>query len=506
MTTNPTQPKTQPETNPEANPETQSLTPATSERRLALVTGATGYIGGKLVTRLTDAGWRVRVLTRDSAKTADRAWGSLVRDQAGPGQVEVVEGDAGDPEALTEALLDVDVAWYLLHSMGGDTEDFAEQERSIATAFATAAAACHVGRIVYLGGLHPKGELSEHLASRVEVGEILLGSGVPTAALQAGVVLGDESASFVMLRHLSERLPGAIAPDWVGNHIQPIAIDDVLHYLVAAADLPPQVSRTFDVAGPDVVTYADMMRRYARTLGLLPRVVLTAPVTTPRLASHWIGLVTPVRADLARPLIGSLVHDTVAHESDLDDLVGPPPGGASTFEEAVERSVAGLDTHRWHKTVAATSAAVLATAVVGSLATDPRSRWYDSLVKPSFQPPTWAFPVAWTLLYADIAVVSALALADLAETGRDDERRRLEVALGTNLALNAGWSILFFRGHALRASTVEAVALAASSADLVRRVAKAGPQKGVVLAPYAGWTAFAAVLTGSIAWLNRRRR
>ncbi|AKT52505.1 DNA-binding protein [Arsenicicoccus sp. oral taxon 190] len=472
-----------------------------------MVTGGTGYVGGEVVAALLDQGWRVRVLSRSAGKVQRTSWGDAITDDDGAvdaraGQVEVVEGDASDPADLRRALDGVDVAWYLLHSMGEGT-DFQQQEREMAQAFADAARAAAVSRIVYLGGLHPQGEeLSEHLASRVEVGEILLGSGVPTAALQAGVVLGDESQSFVMLRHLAERLPGAIAPRWLRNTIQPIAADDVVHYLVAAADLPADVNRTFDVAGPDVISYADMMKRYAAVMGLGPRPVVTAPVTTPRLAARWIGLVTPVPYALAQPLIGSLLHDTVASECDLADLVGEPQGGATGFEAAVRRAAQGQDTRRWRHTVSATGLAVLATAAVGSLVTDPSSRWYRRLSKPSWQPPSWAFPVAWTALYADIALVSALTIADLAETDREEEARAYARALGLNLMLNAGWSAVFFGAKQLRPAAVEAVVLAASSADLVRRAAGVSPEKGVALAPYALWTAFAAALTAELARRN----
>lgn len=472
--------------------------------RLGLVTGATGYVGGQLVGELLQRGWRVRVLTRSADKLRRAAWGHAVVDgTAEPGQVEVVEGDAAEAADVRRALEGVDVAWYLLHSMG-DADDFAQAEREMAQGFADAAGDAGVSRLVYLGGLHPAGEdLSEHLASRVEVGEILMGSGVPTAALQAGVVLGDDSQSFVMLRHLAERLPGSVAPAWLRNTIQPIAVDDVVHYLASAASLPPELNRTFDVAGPDVVSYADMMVRYARAVGLGPRLVATAPVTTPGLAARWIGLVTPVPGELAKPLIGSLLHDTVADEHDLRDLVGPPPGGEKGFEEAVRRAVQGQDTRRWRRVLGATSAAVALTAVAGSLVTDPQSRWYRHLDTPAWQPPGWVFPIVWTALYADVAVVSALTLADLAETGRKDEQRSYAAALAANLVLNAGWSALFFGAKRLRLSTVEAAALAASSADLVRRAASVSPEKGVALAPYAAWTAFALALTVEIARRNR---
>lgn len=477
--------------------------------RLALVTGATGYVGGQLVPRLLSEGWRVRVLTRDADKLSTEPWADAVQprgESAEPGQVESVEGDASDAGDVSRALAGVDVAWYLLHSMGEPGEDFTETEREMASTFAAAARDAGVGRIVYLGGLHPEGELSDHLASRVEVGEILIGSGVPTAALQAGVVIGNESASFIMLRHLSERLPGAVAPNWLKNKIQPIAVDDLMHYLVRAADLEPDQNRTFDIGGPEAVSYADMMKRYARAVGLLPRVVFTAPVTTPRLAARWIGLVTPISTGLAEPLVGSLLHDTVVSERDLDDLVGQPPGGLTGFDDAVRRAADGENGATWRRSAFTSIAAVTACAVLGSIATNPGSAWYRGLRKPRWQPPAAAFPIVWTALYAAIAGVSALVDADLREQGRGDEARAYRTALGVNLALNCGWSFLFFRARKLPLATLEATALAASSADLVRRAHKVDAEKGVVLAPYAAWTAFATALSATVAWLNRGRR
>ena len=281
--------------------------------RTGMLTGATGYVGGLVLERLLDEGWSMRVLVRDASKLE-----ASVRQR-----VEVVEGDAESDEDLARAMAEAKVAWFLMHSMGGDG-DFAKTERSIAEAFAKAAAGSGVERIVYLGGLHPGEEdLSEHLASRVAVGEVLMGSGVPTAAIHAGVVIGAGSASFDMLRTLTERLPAAGGPAWLRNQIQPIDAADVVHYLVAAADLPAEVNRTFGVGGPDRLSYAEMMQRYARVRGLGPRPVATTPVMTPRLAGHWIGLITPIEAKLAAPLVGSMLHDTVVKENDLDLMVGP---------------------------------------------------------------------------------------------------------------------------------------------------------------------------------------
>ena len=305
-----------------------------TEPRRALVTGVTGYIGSRLVPRLLDEGWQVRALTRDASKVSDRSW----RDR-----VEVVEGDASSKGVLAEALAGVDVAYYFLHSMDG-AGGFVERDRELARTFGLVAQDAGVGRIVYLSGLHPhEGPLSDHLASRVEVGDLLMASGVPTAVLQAAVILGSGSASFEMLRHLTTRLPVMITPKWLDNRIQPIAVRDVLHYLVAAADLPVDVNRTFDIGGPEVLTYRAMINRFARIAGLMPRRIVSVPVLTPYLASQWVGLVTPVPTGIAKPLVGSLLHEVVCTEHDLDDVVGPPPGGVLGFDRAVADAIAGDD-------------------------------------------------------------------------------------------------------------------------------------------------------------------
>ena len=313
--------------------ETSTPFAAPEEPGAALVTGATGYIGGLLVPRLLAAGWKVRVLTRSSERLRGRDWAD---------RVEVVEGDATSEADLRRALSGTDVAYYLVHSMDGGG-DLARRDRELAEGFAAAAGEAGVGRIVYLGGLHPEGaDLSEHLASRVEVGQILLDGPVPAAVLQAAVVLGNGSVSFDMLRYLTERLPVMVAPQWLRNRIQPIAIDDALHYLVGAASLPAEVDRAFDIGGPEVLTYEQMIQRFAAVTGLRRRVVLTLPVLTPWLASHWVGLVTPVDAAVAKPLVGSLVHEVVRREHDLDELVGLPAQGLVGFDEAVRRAMRGV--------------------------------------------------------------------------------------------------------------------------------------------------------------------
>jgi uncharacterized protein YbjT (DUF2867 family) len=236
---------------------------------------------------------------------------------------------------------DVDVAYYLVHALGTG-EEFEERDRRAARNFASGASTAGVARLVYLGGLAPANtELSAHLRSRVEVGDLLLDSGVPTVVLRAAVILGSGSASFEMLRYLTERLPAMVTPRWVHNRVQPIAVRDVVRYLVAAATaFPPEVNRDFDIGGPDVLTYADMMQRYAAAAGLRRRLIVPVPLLTPSLSSHWVGLVTPVPAALARPLVESLRHEVVAGEHDIAQWVPDPPEGLLGVDDAVRLALA----------------------------------------------------------------------------------------------------------------------------------------------------------------------
>ncbi|MEW2219740.1 SDR family oxidoreductase [Streptomyces sp. NPDC006990] len=304
-----------------------------ADGRRCLVTGATGYIGGRLVPELLDAGYAVRCLARSPEKLRDHPWAD---------RVEVVGGDLTDRGPTAAALRGIDVAYYLVHSLGTGS-GFEETDRMAARLFAEEARTAGVRRIVYLGGLAPAGvderELSPHLRSRAEVGRILLESGVPTAVLRAAVIIGSGSASFEMLRYLTERLPLMVTPSWVRTRIQPIAVRDVLRYLVAAAALPTGLNRTFDIGGPDVLTYRDMMLRYASVAGLPRRLILPVPVLTPGLSSHWIGLVTPVPPAVARPLAESLRHEVVCRENDIVRYLPGPPRQPVPFTRAVELSL-----------------------------------------------------------------------------------------------------------------------------------------------------------------------
>ncbi|MGK5532566.1 SDR family oxidoreductase [Streptomyces sp. URMC 129] len=306
--------------------------------RRCLVTGATGYLGGRLVPALLDAGHAVRCMARTPDKLRHRPWA---------GRVETVRGDVTDAGATGAALDGVDVAYYLVHSLGAG-RDFAGTDRRAARVFGERARAAGVRRIVYVGGLTPAGvperELSPHLRSRAEVGRILLDSGVPTAVLRAAVIIGSGSASFEMLRQLTERLPVMVTPRWVRTRVQPVAVRDVLRVLVGCADLPDDVSRTFDLGGPDVVTYQEMMRCYAGQAGLRRRLILPVPVLSPWLSSLWVGLVTPVPGPLARPLVESLRHEVVCAERDIERYVPPAAGGFLDLDGALRaalRQVAG---------------------------------------------------------------------------------------------------------------------------------------------------------------------
>lgn len=298
-----------------------------------LVTGATGYIGGRLAPRLAEAGHEVRVIVRDPLKLRDAPWAD---------DVDIVTGDLTDAASVARAVKDVDVVYYLVHAMGAKG-DFEATEQRAARTVASASLAAGVSRIVYLGGLHPDvpvEQLSRHLRSRELVGQTLLDSGVPTVAFQAGVVIGSGSASFEMIRHLTEVLPYMPAPKWVRNFIQPIAVRDVLYYLAAAADLPPEVNRTFDIGGPDVLRYGQMMNGYALEAGLHQRPIASLPVLTPWLASQWVNLVTPIPRALAVPIIESLQFDCVVSEHDIEQFIPDPEGGLTGYRRAVRLALA----------------------------------------------------------------------------------------------------------------------------------------------------------------------
>lgn len=369
-----------------------------------LVTGATGYIGGRLAPRLVKAGHRVRTLARNPNKLSDVPWAP---------DVEIVRGDLNDPRSLDEACRDIDVVYYLVHSMN-DRGAFIESERRSAENLAAAARHAGVTRIVYLGGLHAEsGRLSMHLRSRSQVGQILLDSGVPTIVLQAGVVIGSGSASFEMLRHLTNRLPVMTTPRWVNNLIQPIAVRDVLYYLLAAATAALPHSRTYDIGGPDVLRYGEMMQIYDDVAGLTPRKILVLPVLTPKLAGLWIRLVTPVPPRIGRALIESLSTDAVAVEHDIDELIPPPSGGTIRYRDAVKLALRRIESGQVETTWANASPADAPADPLPSdpdwagevIYTDDRNRQCDATIDQVWQIVEgvggengwYSFPLAWAI-------------------------------------------------------------------------------------------------------------
>lgn len=298
--------------------------------RRILVTGATGYIGGRLAPTLLAVGHDVRVLVRAPAKLKGVDWAQLVG---------IVEGDAERDDDLDVALRGVHTAFYLLHSIGTGS-DFHERETRTAATFARAAQKAGVSQIVFLGGLGGDAVTSEHLRSRHDTGTALRSTGVPVLELRAGIILGSGSLSFEMLRYLTEHLPVMVTPRWVANRTQPIAVADVLYYLTQAAELPSAVDAVLDIGGKDQLTYADMIRRYAAKAGLKRRIILPVPVLTPRVSSLWIGTVTPIPRKLAAPIVDSLANETIARsENDPSGILGSPAGGVLGFEDALERAL-----------------------------------------------------------------------------------------------------------------------------------------------------------------------
>lgn len=317
--------------NPTAPAGIEGATPTGAGSSLDIaVIGATGYVGGRLVPELLAAGHRVRCLVRKP----DRLNGVEWRDR-----VSVATADVLDQPSLDAALDGIDTVYYLVHAMG-HSGDFERTDRVGADNTRKAAEQAGVGRIIYLGGLgdDTDEDLSEHLASRHEVGRVLAAGPVPVTELRAAVIIGSGSASFEMLRHLVEVLPMMVCPRWVTRtRCQPIAIADVLRYLVAVVDHPEAEGRILEIGGPDVLTYRDMMDRYADVAGLRRRLIIPVPLLTPRLSSHWVNVVTPLPYGLARPLVGSLINDVVVGpERDIRTIIDHRP---YSFEEALRRAL-----------------------------------------------------------------------------------------------------------------------------------------------------------------------
>ncbi|SDL93141.1 Uncharacterized conserved protein YbjT, contains NAD(P)-binding and DUF2867 domains [Halogranum gelatinilyticum] len=287
-----------------------------------LVTGATGFVGSRLVPALLDANHEVTVLVRDAGR------------YTGPAAARVVEGDLLEPGSF-DAALDVDAAYYLVHSMqsGGDFED---RDRRAARNFSAAASTAGVDRVVYLGGLgSERDRLSEHLKSRREVEHILADGDYALTTLRAAIIVGKGSAGFEMVRQLAKRLPLMVTPKWVDTECQPIAIDDVVAYLVGVLDVPETAGETYEIGGPDVLTYGEMLQKTGEQMGYRPLIV-AVPVLTPRLSAYWVDLVTDVPKGVARPLIEGLRNPVVVNDDRICDLV---PVELTPFDVAVSRAL-----------------------------------------------------------------------------------------------------------------------------------------------------------------------
>jgi uncharacterized protein YbjT (DUF2867 family) len=299
----------------------------TAAPRTALVTGATGFIGGRLATALADGDWRVRCLVRDRTRASHLADRGL----------ELFEGDVLDADSLRGAGEGIDVAYYLVHAMGrGGEGDFEEMERRAATNGAEMAKRDGVGRVIYLGGLGDRPR-SKHLRSRRRTAEILREAGPPLTYFRAGMVVGAESESYRTLRYLVQRLPAMIAPAWLSTPTQPIAVDDVIAYLRRAPELSSSEGREVQIGGPDVLSYGDMLDRMAEALGVRRRPKVPVPLLTPWLSSLWIGLVTPVDAAVARPLIEGLSTPTTVTDGSAAAEFGIDP---MSFDDALRGALA----------------------------------------------------------------------------------------------------------------------------------------------------------------------
>ncbi len=296
------------------------------DRPSALVFGASGYVGSNLVPHLLDCGWRVRASARSKAVLEARQWQGA----------ELVQADALAPETLTPALQDIDVAFYLVHSMAAGGE-FGDLDLAAAENFARAAADAGVGRIVYLGGLVPGPDAGEHIDSRRETGDILRRGTVPVTELRAGIIIGPGSAAFEVMRDLVLNLPVMVTPRWVRAKSPPIALHNLLVYLEALARHPDAPDRIFDAGGPETCTYEDMMRQLAAAAGKKAPLILPVPVLTPRLSSYWLGLTTAVPANIARALIGGLKHDFSADDAALQAMV---PQRLLSVREAIDAAFA----------------------------------------------------------------------------------------------------------------------------------------------------------------------
>lgn len=343
---------------------------------MILLTGATGYVGGRLLRAFEASGRQLRCLARRPEYLSARVGAAT----------EVVQGDVLDPGSLRAALRDVDTAYYLVHSMAAGSS-YADDDRRGAESFAAAAREASVRRIVYLGGLGDGEKLSPHLESRQEVGRILRDSGVPTVEFRASIVIGSGSLSFEVIRALVEKLPVMVTPRWVHTKTQPISIEDLISYLTEALDHPVERSEVYEIGGPDRVSYGDLMREYAQ-LRNLKRVMIPVPVLTPKLSSLWLALVSPIYARVGRELIGGLRNETVVRdERALQAFRVRPRGVREALARALSNEDSAFAATRWSDALSANrSAPAWGGLKFGSRLVDSRVAWVSRTPDQAFRP------------------------------------------------------------------------------------------------------------------------
>lgn len=453
---------------------------------MILLTGATGYVGSRLLKALEADGLRVRCLVRRPMHPAAAT-------------TEMVHGDVFDEASLREALEGCDSAVYLIHSMAS-AGAYVEQDRKAAGNFAAAAREAGVRRIIYLGGLGSGPDLSSHLASRQEVGELLRESGIPVTEFRASIILGAGSLSFELVRALIDKLPVMVTPRWVRTPAQPISIDDVVAYLLEALNVDPPRAGVFEIGGADRVSYGELMQEYARQEGKR-RLLVPVPMLTPALSARWLGLVTPLQARVGAAMIEGVRNATIVRDdSALKVFSVRPVGVAEAVGRAREariprgRALTGI---RSAAALTSCAAACFAIAAIGGLA--PKGDWYGLLDKPAWTPPSWAFGPIWTILYAMMAVAAWLVL-------RRDGYRESRLSLGTfgiMLLLNGAWSWIFFGLRAPGWAFAEVVVLAVVTGAAAVFFSARSTLAGLLMIPVLLWTIFAGTLNLAIWQMNR---
>lgn len=456
-----------------------------------LLTGATGYVGGRLLRALEHAGRSPICL----ARRPDR-----LRGVAGPATT-VVQGDVLDAASLDRALAGVTVAYYLVHAMTA-SGSFSETDREAARRFGDACRRAGVARIIYLGGLGSGAELSEHLASRQEVGHLLRAAGVPVVEFRASVIVGAGSTSFEIVRALVDKLPFMVTPRWVRTPAQPIAIDDVVSYLVEALDADLPKGGIFEIGGADRVSYGDLMREYARQRNLR-RVLLPVPVLSPGLSGLWLSLVAPDQAKVGRALIEGVRNETVVRDpAALETFRVKPLGIGESVRRAVEGTppaAPALSGARVLGPAILSVAVCLLAGLLGQLLSgDAVSTWYLTLAKPPWTPPGAVFGPVWTALY----VMMGLAAWRIWTT---DGIRQARLALGVfvlHLAVNAAWSGFFFGLRSPGGAFAWIVLLDVLVAATILLFTARSRLAAGLLVPYAAWLGYATALNFAIWRMN----